>query len=339
LIQKINFNFMIRNLLLLSISFALSASTHAQAQRFIFMEHFTNTRCGICAATNPGYYQLLTNYKGHYHHLSIHPAIPYSSCLLYQANKEDQDLRTSHYSIIGTPTVVFNGTTKKSASSVTAAFLDAELKRESPIQLEVSENGGSPRATNIVISTLGAKPSGKHRLYVALAERVLDYASPNGEKTHYDVFRDFMSAPAGDPIVLADQGGSVVQAYSMDLQPSWNPDQIYVLAWVQDETTREVLNSGTKLDLASSLESVSSLAFGIHPNPVGDKLLIRFPGRIPANARLVVTNLLGRVLHTSSLQNNQVGVIELDVQRFDRGIYFARLESGNKRVTKKWVKQ
>ncbi|MCC6754700.1 MAG: Omp28-related outer membrane protein [Saprospiraceae bacterium] len=330
---------MIRNLLFLSISFALSISLHAQSKRYIFMEHFTNTRCGICAATNPGYYQLLSNYKGHYHHLSIHPAIPYSSCLLYQANKDDQDLRTSYYSIIGTPTIVFNGTTKKSASSVNAAFLDAELKRESPIQLKVTENGGSPRSATIVISTYGAKPSGKHRLYVALAERVLDYASPNGEKTHHDVFRDFMSAPTGDPIVLADQGGDVMQAYSMDLQPSWNPDQIYVLAWVQDEVTREVLNSGTKLDLASSLESVPSLTFAINPNPVGDKLMIQFPSRLPEKARLVVTNLLGRVLHTSSLKNNPAGILELDVQRFDRGIYFARIESGNNRITKKWVKQ
>lgn len=329
---------MIRNLLFTAFSIICLAQGNTQAKRFVFMEHFTNSRCGVCAGSNPGYYNLLNNYKGHYHHISIHPPIPYSACLLYQANKDDQSQRSNFYNILGTPTIVFNGQTKKSASGVNASFLDAEIKKESAIQIVVSETGSNSKNAKIEIKTIGQKPGGKYRLYVAITERVLNYASPNGEKVHYDVFRDFASAVTGDDVDLADQGGSVVKSYQYLIQPSWDEKEMYVIAWVQDESTKEVLNSGTKFDVVSSTEQLKQLNFSIQPNPVQGKLNIYFPNNSNKNARLVITNLLGREIARTplNLQNNS---FEMNVQHFEKGIYFAKIESGGLSLTKKWVKQ
>ncbi|MBK9108598.1 MAG: Omp28-related outer membrane protein [Saprospiraceae bacterium] len=329
---------MIRKLLLTALSLIFLAQGYTQAKRFVFMEHFTNSRCGVCAGSNPAYYNLLNNYKGHYHHISIHPPIPYSACLLYQANKDDQSQRSNFYNILGTPTIVFNGQTKKSASGVNASFLDSEIKKESAIQLVVSETGSNSKNAIIEIKTIGQKPGGKYRLYVAITERVLNYASPNGEKVHYDVFRDFASAVNGDEIDLADQGGSIVKSYQYLIQPSWNEKEMYIIAWVQDETTKEVINSGTKFDVVSSTDQLKQLNFSIQPNPVQGKLNVHFPNSTNKNARLVITNLLGReIVRTQlNLQNNS---FEMNVQHFEKGIYFAKIESGGLSLTKKWVKQ
>lgn len=311
---------------------------HTQAKRYIFMEHFTNTRCGVCAGSNPGYYSLLNQYKGKYHHLSIHPQIPYSSCLLYQANKDDQSQRASFYAISGTPTVVFNGLTKKSAGSVTAALLDAELKKESPIQLVITETGSGVKNATVEVKTLGDKPSGKYRIYTAIVEKELNYASPNGEKIHYDVFRDFMSASTGDPIELADKGGSVVKNFSIQLLPNWIENQMYVLAWIQEETTKEVLNSGTRFDLVNSTEEGSRIQFDIQPNPVNNRLAIQFPGQSLGQAQLSITNLFGKVLHESKVSLNSES-IEFNVQHYNKGIYFVKIQNGRFSQMKKWIKQ
>ena len=81
---------------------------NAQAKRYIFMEHFTNTWCSICGSQNPKFYSVLKNYEGNYHHMTIHPSFPYNQCPLYNANKTENSLRANYYSVSSTPTVVIN---------------------------------------------------------------------------------------------------------------------------------------------------------------------------------------------------------------------------------------
>ncbi len=89
-----------KRILLLSFLISLIASDmNAQAKRYIFMEHFTNTYCGICGARNPSFYSLLTKYEGNYHHMTVHPSFPYTACTLYQANKTENSLRANYYAI------------------------------------------------------------------------------------------------------------------------------------------------------------------------------------------------------------------------------------------------
>ena len=213
---------------------------NAQAKRYIFMEHFTNTYCGICGARNPSFYSLLTKYEGNYHHMTVHPSFPYTACTLYQANKTENSLRANYYAINSTPTLVIHGTSKKSLSSVNAAVLDAELNKTSPVQVVVKETGSSLRNISVEIRTVGNKPSGTFRVYAAAVERKINLASPNGEKVHHNVFRKFISQADGDPINLADNGGSQNLSYSLTIDPSWVENEMYVLDWVQDINSKEV---------------------------------------------------------------------------------------------------
>ena len=265
-----------KTLLLLSLILFIGQA-YTQAKRYIFLEHFTNSRCGICAGSNPGFYALLANYKNQYHHMTVHPPIPYSNCLLYQANPTDNAQRSNFYGINGTPTVVINGLTKKSAGSVTAANLNAELNKLSPIEVKVTETGTTNRNVSLEIKTLGTKPSGTYKLYVVALEKELNYASPNGEKIHYNVFRDFLSASDGDDIQLAGSGSSVNKAYTLSIPPSWVENQVYILAWIQDVANKEVLNSGTKFDALTANKDVSDFSqFSIYPNPVKEILNLQW---------------------------------------------------------------
>lgn len=323
-------------LVLFGFLFCLEFS-QAQAKRYIFLEHFTNSRCGVCASQNPGFYSRLQAYKNEYHHMTVHPPIPYSQCLLYQANPSDNSARTNFYGIQGTPTVVIHGLTKKNANGVTEAVLNAELNKTSPLEIKVVETGSQNRSVSVEIKTIGLRPGGTYKLYVVALEKELNYASPNGEKIHYNVFRDFVTAVDGDDINLAATGSSITKNFSVSVQGSWVENQVYMLAWIQDVNSKEVLNSGTKFDGLTATQEFSADQFSIFPNPVKEQLNIQFKQSLSTDSKLSISNLFGRELYSFQLKNGQ-NQFHLSVNDWNKGIYFVKIQAGKKVVTKKWLK-
>ncbi len=97
-------NFTLILLLLISIM-----TINAQVAKKVVVEHFTNTKCGICSSRNPGFYKNLKNFPDVLH-LSIHPSSPYAACKLSQQNNPDNDDRTKYYNVYGgTPRLVIQG--------------------------------------------------------------------------------------------------------------------------------------------------------------------------------------------------------------------------------------
>jgi hypothetical protein len=239
--------------LLTLVLFTISATiAWSQAPKYVLLEHFTNTRCGICGGTNPTFYNnvsITTNTK--LHHISMHSSIPYSACVFYQANPTPQDARATYFSIPGTPRVVINGTSIIGAGSVTAASIDnAYCTNCSPVEIKVSEadNGDGTRQVQVKTKTLGTMPSGNFSLMAAVVEKTVNYAAPNGESVHRNVFRQFLTPTAGQPFMLPAQGGGqilTVFSYPLNIGIA---SELYVVAWLFDNTTKAVLNSGTRFD-------------------------------------------------------------------------------------------
>lgn len=269
--------------------------------------------------------------------MTVHPPIPYSSCLLYQANQSDNTQRSNFYGIIGTPTLVINGITKKSLGSVNAATLNMELNKTSAIEILVKESGKNNRSATIEVKTHGNKPNGNFRLYVAAVEKELNYASPNGEKIHHNVFRDFLSAADGDSFDLPNTGQSTTKNYSITIPSQWNESQIYMLAWIQDADTKEVLNSGTIYDALSSQEDIPLAQLSLAPNPVDDLLKLSWVNSLSSQLQISITNFLGREIYFTQL-NATERHFNLPVADYPKGIYFVRIQSGNYKATRKWIK-
>jgi Outer membrane protein Omp28/Secretion system C-terminal sorting domain len=240
-----------KNLLIAVCCFLSTPFIWAQAPKYVLFEHFTNTRCGVCGGTNPTFYQnvnINTNTK--LHHISMHSSIPYSACVFYQANPAPQDERANYFNIPGTPRVVINGITTLGAGSITAAMIDnAYCATCSPVAIKVSESGSGTRQALIEIITLGTRPSGNYRLLAAVVEKTVNYSAPNSETVHHNVFRQFLTPTVGVPFTLPTQGGTAsLTVYNYTLNAAWLANEVYVVAWLYDETTKSVLNSGTKFD-------------------------------------------------------------------------------------------
>jgi hypothetical protein len=86
--------------------------TKIQAQavpQTAIVNHFTNSRCGVCANRNPGFYTNLRQQTNTLH-IAFHPSSPYSTCVFSIENPSENDDRTNFYGIYGgTPRLVING--------------------------------------------------------------------------------------------------------------------------------------------------------------------------------------------------------------------------------------
>lgn len=329
-----------RNLLFVFSLIVLGGSVFGQAKKYLFLEHFTNSRCGSCGAANPGFYTKLfaTKHQGNYHHMTVHPSFPYSSCVFYSANKADNTALTTSNNILSTPTMLINGVTQKYVGSITDADLSSDVGKTSPIELEVKESGTTTRDITVEVKTVGIKPSGSYKLYVVAVEKQIDLATPNGEKVHHNVLRKIVSGTAGDNINLANTGSSVKSNYTLSVVSPWVESQVYILAWIEDINTKEVLNSGTKFDNVSTKnENLIINSFEISPNPVKDVLNIKFDQNIEGNYSAVITNMFGKEVKTIQIRNSGSNM-SISTQDLVKGIYFLRIQNGNKMVTKRWIK-
>ncbi len=315
----------------------------AQSEKKVIIEHFTNTRCGICASRNPGFYANLNNFTDGESpsvlHLAIHPSAPYSDCVLHNNNPEENDDRTNFYGIYGgTPRLVIQGEVLPASTNYgnaeiiesqlgeTVPFtintgVDQQLDDENPygaFEIEVTEN-------NTV---------GEVSLFVALSEPVVNYDAPNGEDVHYDVFRKQLFTDQATVTIPANEGGFLYLTDYFEVDEDWNyPLEVTVI--LQDPETKEVIQAGRgNLPFILSNKNINELqGVTIAPNPVNNQVNITLENNTETNLRL--TDLTGRSLQETVFTGSQM----LNLTDLAKGIYFINLTNAEGRFVQKIIKE
>ena len=123
----------------------------------------------------------------------------------------------------------------------------------SPITLNIDEKrNGKSVEVSIGIQTDEAIEN--KRLHIAVVEFYHHYpeAGTNGQQDFYFIVRDMLPSGAGE-LINMEAGGSdtFTQAYVMD--DNWNADDMYIVAFIQDDSTREVLQAESNLDWHSQI--------------------------------------------------------------------------------------
>lgn len=321
----------------------ISLNAQALPKKYVLLEHFTNSRCSVCASRNPAFYSQIANYPDDVRHLSIHPPVPYSNCLIYQSNTTENNARSNYYGIIGTPRVAVNGTLAPSGSTLLpTATLQSALNQTSPIAITVQESGTFPTKTaTITITAYGAAPSGNYKLYAAVAESTVNYTSPNGESKHHDVFRAMLPNVNGENITLPAAGGSLsfTYNYTYTAPTGWtsNYDSLYVMAFVQNTETKEVLNTGTRFDplFVSTGAPATIQSVQVQPNPATDEARVSLPGR--QLERVEVFSIGGQLVRTASETQNDL--VRIPLHALTPGIYIVKITGKDGLFVGKLVKE
>jgi hypothetical protein len=181
-------------------------------------------------------------------------------------------------------------------------------------------------------------PAGNYKLYVAIVEKDIAYTAPvTGATQHYDVFRAMLPGIDGVPVTLAEPGNSITLPFSYSVASGWNAGQIYVVAFVQNADTKEILNSGTKFDpLTVSTGQPQAQQVSIQPNPVRETAVV-YLGDDRAEA-LEVFDLSGRRVSVS-FENQQVGMVTFSLAHMPTGIYVVKITGKTGVYTAKVVKE
>lgn len=239
------------------------------ATRTPLFEHFTQASCIPCASQNPAFQEhILTQYGKLIAHIAYHTSWP-GVDPMNDLNPTDVQARVFYYAVGGVPHMVMDGNRWIGGpAGVTPELVDAELALASPITIKVTvQKELTPWKVHVTIKTVAPVSPGDYRLFVAAIEDNITYASPpgtNGEREFPNVFRKFLSSATGDPISpFPAPGGEQSFTYELSLHPEWDADSISVIAFVQEYSTKEVLNAASSRFHTFDLISLSPAALSL----------------------------------------------------------------------------
>lgn len=260
--------------------FFVTGTTYANAQmvpKTVVLEHFTNSRCGICANRNPALFQNLRNHP-QVMHLSIHPSSPYANCFLSQRNQVANDARTNYYSIFGgTPRIVINGTVQAPGVNFGGTTLFDAFFQDSTsfvVDARVAWRGADSIVYSMVITKVASSSLLTATLFTGLSQDTVFGNGGNGEQAHYRVVVSTASSTINLPVLVND---SVVFTQVVSLQGVWTPNRLAAFAILQDIPQKALLQAAKSAQLEAPISSslkltnVSNLS-QLFPNPTNGVL-------------------------------------------------------------------
>ncbi|MDH7515665.1 MAG: Omp28-related outer membrane protein [Bacteroidota bacterium] len=266
----------------------LTASVFAQSPRFVLFEEATNASCPPCARENPTFQKYIE--RPHIASRAVtviyHASWP-GRDVMYSANPAMHTARiVDYYGINGVPTVVVNGRPPArvtggwdGAPSDTIALNNALARypETSPLAITVSEQASGSQVDVEVAVTSSEAVSGK-KLRIVVVEGYHFYASAgtNGEKDFPYIARAMLPSPAGiDFAIAANETKRFDQSFTLDAE--WNAEALFVVAFIQDDATREVLQVGTdRIRLECLVPAVAKVGSGAN-DPVTFDAVLRSP--------------------------------------------------------------
>lgn len=299
----------------------------AQVEKKVIVEHFTNTKCGICASKNPALYEVLKDYPDVLH-IAYHPSSPYSTCIFNQHNPTENDNRAYFYDAYGgTPRGVLQGNVLPFQNPIVKPEqIDAELGGSANYSVQMTKTKMSDINYKITleIERVSGAVTETILVYAGLAEKEVAYNAPNGEDMHYDVFREVIFFDTANVNTI---GQKKVIEYEYSTDEDWVEEQIYAFAIIHDNTTNMVKQSGNSLSSPTGIAEPETVELRniFYPNPSSGLIKIKSEYNNDF-IKFELYNIVGKKIREFSNTN------EMNIADLNEGYYFVRMTDKNKQV-------
>lgn len=323
------------------------------APRKILNEIFTSSTCGPCTAGNANYLKVT---EGKSMHSTIKYQVNWPGTGDPYCTQEVRD-RVSFYAINSVPRMEVDGGWDGNASSFTTTLYDQFSAK--PSFLEITGSVGltwkNKVTADITLNPLADIASSNLKLFAVITEGTTYWnKKTNGETQFENVMKKMMPTSTGMAIsaFAKDQSvnksmnfsfagnyrlpkdGSAAQHINHTTENSvetW--DDLAVVVFVQDATTKEVLQSET---FPITLTGVEALEQGIQlfPNPANDLFNLKVASLATEKAVVKVTNVKGQVVYSGALVD---GKSQINVANLSEGMYVVSVNSGSKNLNTKMV--
>ena len=259
----------------------VTASPASAVLRKVLLEAFTQWNCGPCASWNPTERSVLEAFGTDtvvcikYHVYWPSP----NNDPMYLWNSAEISPRITYYNVTGVPDGYLDGRTNVTR---TASWLRSAIRSlraiPAPCSIELQACSGTANTVNFS-GTITASDSAltNTRLFVVLTTNLFTATGGlNGESQFNDVFRDMWPNTNGQTITVA-QGGTYDFSGTLNKDPSWNPLDLSVVAFIQDNASRYVHQSAAAPVLplwAADLSSEDPRQIAMGPYDQADYLIL-----------------------------------------------------------------
>lgn len=267
------------------------------------VEHFTNTKCSICASRNPEFHaNLIANPS--VESISIHPSSPYPTCFLSQQNTANNNARTNYYGVFGsTPRLVINGTPISTSLNYDDPSIFTPFISQSNFTVMVKQfavGADSIRSEITVKRVATGAPTGTASLFAGLVEDTVFGNGGNGEAQHYNVLRRVLFTPQGQVVNLPiNVGDSIVINKTENFNSVWNTSRMRTAAILQEEVSKMLiqseLSSTTQIGASTLIKTNNNgKLIDVFPNPANQYISIQTEH--PKVFNYVLSNQFGQVI-------------------------------------------
>lgn len=239
---------------LLAVLCVVSASAQNTYDRLSILEEFTSATCPPCVPVGVMLKDVIMPSKNVVS-VRFHMNWPAPNDPFNLDNPTDNDSRRQYYGVQGIPDGYLNG--KKTALSSAPTLINAinaDNAKKSPIKITVTEakttDGG-----NVTIKINTNVDLKAHKLHVAVVsyhteipDLAQTLANSNGETEFDDAMNKMLPNAGGTTLSMNGQEEKTFSfTYTRKNGVCWPEGMQYIVAYVQNTSTKEVLNAGTNL--------------------------------------------------------------------------------------------
>lgn len=253
--------------------------------------------------------------------------------------------------------VSYNQTTRQISANVSANFV-GDVKGDYRINLYIKENNIygpimdiSDNGWNQYSNLFNIQASPYYQIGYPL-NATTNILGPN-QYSHRYVVNEFLDGPYGAPGIIPVNGNTAGQSYSKTYtytlpmvfsgQYRYNPENVYLVAVLSENSTAAILNSAeVKLlavpEIPVGLAQVAKEGTDVtlFPNPASDRCYIRYTSAQPQEVKTEVYNMLGELVFTGSEAIGEGETVQqMDCSLLAEGNYQVVLSFKDHRVSKK----
>jgi hypothetical protein len=324
--------------------------------RKVLIEEYTQASCPPCATQNPDFDDLLYQNRltGKVTAIKYHTIWPgYDP--MNTINVSQVEERVIYYGVLGVPSAFYNGRLTENCpgsypgapACLTQYAIDSSVAVPTIFQIQINPvNYGTAASVNITVTSKTDFPLSTFTLYTAVVEDTIDYGTPpgtNGESVFYQVFRTMLPDYDGEPLPAMTNNQSLNFNFGFPVLLAYNPGQLKVVCFIQDEVTKKVYQSEMTenpipLGLDQNLPASDNII--VSPNPAKDKITIRMNSANRQNLFIILNDITGKEI-SSENQNIEPGLFEetYELKNLAKGSYYFRLISDQSVVMKKFIRE
>ncbi len=303
------------------------------AKNLVVVEEMAGTWCSACPAAANGCEELVSN---------EHPV----AIIAYHVDDEFETMAgreriTDFYEITNLPATFFDGldpyTAGGGANSSTyapyAITVEEKFLINTPVALSFKntflDTLNQIFSTIIEIEAVGRVYGNDHSLHIVLTESYIEHEWLGLNEINFTERAMYsVNGVLGIPIDM-EQGDIIEENITFELSPNWNLENCQVIAFIQNNQTKEILNGQQINDLVqytlveTGINTMGNIAVQVYPNPMQDFLNVESDELIQM---VSLKNLEGKTVIT---QHPAASSVVLDTGRLESGMYFLTIRQND----------